>query len=438
MENIALEYSNSCCIPMQQLRTIIQTLDEEIARVTQAQSTGYSTDYASINLPYDTALLTTINNAVKEKKLLKPTYLIVIGIGGSNLGTIAVLEALQGKFYNNDNEMVTYFADTVDSDYLNSIIKITEKELYAGNNILLNVISKSGETTETIANFQLFLEVLIKHRPYNYNDFIIVTTDHNSALWQFAQQEKITALAVPQNVGGRYSVFSAVGLFPIALCGVDIADLHAGAQNALSFNNNTEHNPAIISAAILSILYQRGYVIHDTFLFSVELESMGKWYRQLMAESIGKSHSRSGVLINNGITPTVSIGSTDLHSVAQLYLSGPYNTFTTFVSISKNNTDLHITDNTTFHLLAPTIQNKSISTVMDAILQGTMIAYQKNSRPFVHITVPEKTAYYIGQFMQIKMLEIMYLGFLMNINPFDQPNVELYKKETKKVLSLKK
>jgi glucose-6-phosphate isomerase len=310
-----------------------------------------------------------------------------------------------------------------------------EKELSSGNNILLNMISKSGTTTETIANFQLFFEVLQKHRPYNYNNFIVITTDENSALWNFAQEEEISTLAIPEKVGGRYSVLSAVGLFPLALCEIDIAALQNGAQNALPIClSTTNNNIAVTSAALLYILHQQGYAIHDTFLFSVELEGLGKWYRQLMAESIGKSHDNTGKKINNGITPTVSIGSTNLHSIAQLYLSGPYNIFTTFVSVEKNNTNLHIPDNPLFHDLNPTIQNKPLITIMNAMLQGTMTAYRNDKRPFVHTILPEKNEYYLGQWMQIKMFEIIYLGFLMNINPFDQPNVELYKQETKKIL----
>jgi glucose-6-phosphate isomerase len=435
MKNIQFDYIDSCSVSAEKLTATINKLHAEITRVSQAQSNGYNTDYASINLPNDPQLLTNVNQVVKEKKVLNPTVLIVIGIGGSNLGTVALIEALQGKFYNQTNDIELYFADTVDSDYLKHMLDRMEKELCSGNNILLNVISKSGTTTETIANFQLFFEVLKKHRPYNYHNFIIITTDENSALWNFAQKEEIIALAIPEKVGGRYSVFSAVGLFPLAFCGIDIASLQKGAQSSLRQCISINNNAAAISASILYLLNKQGYAIHDTFLFSVELEGLGKWYRQLMAESIGKSHDRTEKKINNGIIPTVSIGSTDLHSIAQLYLSGPYNIFTTFVSIEKNNTNVLITDNPLFHTLAPTIQNKSFATVMNAILKGVIAAYRNDNRPFVHMVLPEKNAYYLGQWMQIKMLEIIYLGFLMNINPFDQPNVELYKQETKKILS---
>jgi glucose-6-phosphate isomerase len=353
------------------------------------------------------------------------------------LGTIAVLEALQGKFYNNQQKLNVYFVDTVDTDYIHDITQLVEQELKIGNAIILNVISKSGTTTETVANFELFLELLKKYHPDNYHHSVVAITDENSALWKLAQEEKYTLFAIPDHIGGRYSVFSAVGLFPLCFLGIDIEALHAGAQSgyALSINTTLDTNPAAVSAALLSTLYQKGYIIHDTFIFSVELASIGAWYRQLMAESIGKTYSTDGSVTHNGITPTVSIGSTDLHSVAQLYLSGPYNRFTTFVMVEKNKTDLILPHHEMFDRLVPSIQGTSFATLMNAILEGTKSAYLHDKRPFITMNIPEKSAYYLGQWMQIKMIEIMYLGFLMNVNPFDQPQVELYKKETKKILA---
>lgn len=440
MNSIELDYAQSCGVSGKLLNETLQKLQAETSRIQNALKHEYDSVYASLSLPYDEKLITAVTIAVNEKKALNPTLVIIIGIGGSNLGTLAVIEAIYGKFYNLKTPYTFYYADTIDTDYLTIIMQQAEHELFSGNTILINVISKSGTTTETIVNFQLFFELLKKYRPNDYNNFIVITTDEGSALWNFANNERITTLTIPAYVGGRYSILSAVGLFPLALCGIDIKALQNGAQKALedSLNNEKSHSSAAISAVILHALHQQGYVIHDTFLFSVELEGVGKWYRQLLAESIGKSHNKQGILINNGITPTVSIGSTDLHSVAQLYLSGPYNTFTSFVSVEKNNTNLCLSDELMLRSLAPNIQNKSTTTIMKALLDGTMTAYKKDNRPFVHIIIPEKNAYYMGYFMQIKMLEIIYLGFLMNINPFDQPNVELYKTETKKLLALKK
>lgn len=218
---------------------------------------------------------------------------------------------------------------------------------------------------------------------------------------------------------------------------IDITSLLAGAQQGfvLSTHEDVDHNPAALSALLISMLYKRGCMLHDIFIFSVELESLGKWYRQLTAESIGKKYNNNDELVNIGITPTVSIGSTDLHSVVQLYLAGPYNRFTTFITTDKSKVELVLPHYEEFEALVENIQKKSYSSIMNAILKGTQTAYRHDNRPFITIHIPEKSAYCLGQLMQIKMIEIMYLGFLMNINPFDQPNVEEYKKETRKIIA---
>lgn len=436
MNSIHFDYKNNCQVTHEALEPLQKKLQAEIARIHNARDHNYNTAYASINLPFDTELVKTIKHVVKEKKCLQPTILIIIGIGGSNLGTIAALEALQGKFYNKYNDINVFFVDTIDSDYIHDIAQLVEHELTRGNNILINVISKSGTTIETIANFEVFLEILKNHRPYNYHNFIVATTDKGSALWHLAVNEKFTYLEIPHNVGGRYSVLSAVGLFPLYFCGIDIENLCAGAQHGFLLSTQKEfpHNPAAISAVLIATHYQQGNIIHDTFIFSVALASLGAWYRQLSAESVGKAYDKNNKLINTGVLPTISIGSTDLHSVAQLYLAGPYNRFTTFVAVEHNQTNINVPNYKKFEMLAPNIQAKSLSTIMHAILEGTKKAYLNDNRPFISITLPEKSAYYIGQFMQMKMIEIMYLGFLLQVNPFDQPHVENYKKETRKLL----
>ncbi len=439
MEMISFDYKNSCLISEQELESLEEALRPEIIQVHNARTQGYTTHYGSINLPFDEDLLELIEATVKDKKSLNPKTLVVIGIGGSNLGTIAVLEAVRGKLYNEHHEVSVYFVDTVDSDHIHDIAELVERELETGNNILLNVISKSGTTTETIANFEIFLKILKNHRPYNYHQFIVATTDKDSALWKFAQEEECACLAIPTTVGGRYSVLSAVGLFPLCFLDIDVEELQTGAQRGFADSTelNLTHNYAALSATVIATHYNRGLIIHDTFLFSVALESLGAWYRQLSAESLGKAYDRNNQHINTGVVPTISIGSTDLHSVAQLYLAGLHNRFTTFVVIEKNNTDLLLPNYKEFESLVPHIQTQSLSTIMSAILQGTKRAYQNDGRPFICITIPEKSAYYIGYFMQIKMMEIMYLGFLLNVNPFDQPQVENYKKETKSILQRK-
>ncbi len=435
MNSLTFDYQNTCQINESELSLTFNELLPEIDRIT-ASSSNYTTDYGSTHLPFDEALLKTIMATVKEKKSLHPTTLVVIGIGGSNLGTIAVLEALRGKFYNEHHATKVYFADTVDTDNISDIAQLVEHQLATGHNIIINVISKSGTTTETIANLEIFLEILKSHRPYNYQDFVVATTDGGSALYKLCQQEEFSVLEIPLHVGGRYSVFSAVGLFPLCFLDIDCKQLLQGARIGfeLCTQKTMYENYAALSAIIIAAHYNKTRIIHDTFLFSVALESLGAWYRQLSAESLGKAFDNKNNKINIGLLPTISIGSTDLHSVAQLYLAGPDNRFTTFLTIAQSKTNLLLPEYHEYESLVEHIQGKSLSTIMDAILQGTKQAYLKDKRPFVSFILPEKSAFYIGECMQIKMIEIMYVGFLLDVNPFDQPEVEKYKKETRNLL----
>lgn len=212
-------------------------------------------------------------------------------------------------------------------------------------------------------------------------------------------------------------MFSAVGLFPLAFIGIDIKEFLNGAQQLVStgINNNILNNPAAISALTLYGQYKQGKNIHDTFLFSPCLESLGQWYRQLNAESLGKKVNKHNEIVNVGMTPTVSIGSNDLHSVAQLYLGGPYDKFTTFVTVN----------------LQEEMQDFSYALVMPAIALATQQAYQNDNRLFCTVELEHVDENHLGQFMALKMFETLYLGYLLEINPFDQPQVELYKKEIK-------
>lgn len=435
--SILCSYKDSCLVSSAELESTSNKLQPEIRSIKAALNSGYSTDYASINLPFDYEMLQEVYALIDEKKKLNPTVLVVIGIGGSNLGAKAVHEALQGKLYNATHPHIkVYWADTVDTDHIASIANILDRELKQGNNVLLNVISKSGTTTETAANFAVLLSVIKKYKKDDFYNYVVAITDKNSKLWNLAEEEKFKCLEVQEKVGGRYSVFSAVGLFPLGMLGINLKELLSGAQSMINdcINETLEINPAALSAALLATHYKKGKNIHDTFLFAVDFESIGAWYRQLMGESIGKEYTKDGKQVHIGITPTVSIGSTDLHSAGQLYLAGPKDKFTSFIWVEKNNNNLMIP--AINHLsLVEHIEGKSLATVMKAIIGGVRASYKKTQLPFISWIIPEKTPYFIGQLLQCKMLEIMYLGYLLEVNPFDQPAVELYKQETREILT---
>ena len=412
----------------------------------------YDDVHASLILPVDKGYFNYIEQMIKEKEKLNPEIILVIGIGGSNLGTMAVQEAVLGKispsFKNTKNsskknsknkDRRIYYIDTIDPDYITRILNEIKNNENSKNinskkstknekkKILAIVISKSGKTTETIVNFEV-----INNKLKLDKDNIVFITDRDSALWNYGIKNKISTLEVPKHVGGRYSVFSAVGLFPLGIMGIDIKKLIDGAYEGLK-NGISSNSIAVKSASEIYIHYKSGQNIHNTFLFSNDLESLGKWYRQLMGESLGKEFDLKGRQIFIGITPTYCIGSTDLHSMGQQYLGGPFDTFTTFVSI-KNRTPVKIKSKTN---LVDGINNKTMEDILNAILSGVKRAYKKTNRPFISIELSKLDEKSVGYFMQMKMMEIMFIGHLLNINPFNQPNVELYKKETRKILRSK-
>jgi glucose-6-phosphate isomerase len=435
MESFQFKYVESCGVSNQEFEQLGKRLKPEIKRLAHALTTGYASEYASINMLTDQSMLDHVQHVVQEKKILKPTLMIVIGIGGSNLGAKALYEAFYGtiNIRADQSKIHVYWADTVDSQCIHAISQEVVHALDRGQNILLVIISKSGATTETIVNAQIFLNILMQKRSQDYLNYVVAITDKDSKLWQLAQQEKFVCLEIPKKVGGRFSVFSAAGLFPLAMADINIEQLVNNARFVVPEYTDEQifNNPAAISAAILAFHYQQGINIHDTFLFSPNLESLGKWYRQLLGESIGKEFSRDGHKVDVGITPTVSIGSTDLHSVGQLYLGGPKDKVTTFVSIDSA-IQIQVPEINGFDQLVSHIQNKELSSIMAAIEMGVKRAYLKKELPFVSCVLHSK--WHVAQFMQFKMLEIIYLGFLLEVNPFDQPQVELYKEETRELL----
>jgi glucose-6-phosphate isomerase len=354
--------------------------------------------------------------------------LVIVGIGGSNLGALAVAQACLGSHFQFRNTPKVLFADTVDDEHTEAIVAELELAVRQKKNVVLNVVSKSGTTTETAALFAVLADSLKKLD--NWRDCVVVTTDKGSRLWSVAKQEAFHLLEVPKSVGGRYSVFSPVGLFPLAVMGIDIQELVKGAVAGRSSGLKPDLSNPALSSAITLWHYYKGCAVHDTFLFSHRLEGTGRWYRQLLGESMGKHHGKASV----GYTPTVSIGSVDLHSVGQLYIDGPADKFTTFVSIAKDS-KVAVPVNKSLATLVPDVQGKSLHRIMDAILGGTKAAFAKKKKPFISITLPDAGEKSIGELLQLKMLETIYLCKLANVNPFDQPAVEQYKQVTRQLLA---
>ena len=396
------------------------------------QNDRYDALEASVLLSKSEKTLESIEQYFNDKKdTIK--LVILIGIGGSNLGAVAIHEALQNKKTRQKVDLVTL--DTVSLESVEQIQKQYSQD-FLQNHSLVVMISKSGQTTETIVNGELLVSAYRSKEIFFKN--LVVVTDEGSELYDFANNSAIATFTIPKLVGGRFSVLSAVGLVPLYVLGYDCRELLRGAREILPYciqNDDLYHNPAAVSAAHQLFFLEQGYVVHDFFTFLPELESVGKWYRQLLGESIGKYSEEKKQFV--GILPTVSVGSTDLHSVGQYYLGGQKIAMTTFV-YAEGMEDKTISKlERVFAPLVDMVDNKSVQHVVTAILTGTKDAYNECEIPFFEVVLNGVSEYELGALMQFKMIEIMYLGRLCQIDAFDQPNVELYKKFTRDNLDKK-
>ncbi len=399
---------------------------------------GYDAPECSINLVSDKEHAQKTEALAEKLSSEHLEIVFVVGIGGSNLGTMAIYEALYGKsdvFLSRAPKLI--FADTNNSREMEIMKKVVEESISDPREFVLNIVTKSGTTTETIANAGFLFDIL----SHKFGEKIaaertVVTTDYESSLWKIALEKGMHALAVPENVGGRYAVFSAVGLFPLRLVRVNIQELLAGAllmrENCVK--KNGLENPALFGAVATYLYSRKKLSMYNSFFFNSELESVGKWWRQLYAESLGKRYNKDGGSIHAGMTPIVSVGSIDLHSMVQLYFGGPKDKFTNFIYAENSKGMAIVPTEHVFKSLSPDISGKDFADIMDAILTGTKEAYKEHALPFIETVFPNIDAYSVGAFMQMKMIETMLLAKLWNIDAFDQPEVESYKKFTRELL----
>ncbi|MDP3970102.1 MAG: hypothetical protein Q8P90_00210 [bacterium] len=378
MSNILFDYKKTAQVQSKKLNATAKQLEKYSTRLQKiAEAKDYSTNEASLQLPFDTNNLKEVKSLAKKVSSKKLKQVVVIGIGGSNLGTIAIYEAIYSKLDHLDSKRLPklLFLDTVSSLKMQHVVQ-SVNELKTAQEFLVVAISKSGGTAETIANLEVVWAQLGK-KFKSVKKRTVFITDFESKLWKKAEEEKIYKLQIPKMVGGRYSVFSSVGLLPLYLAGINIDKLLKGARTAIDncTSLDLKQNQALVSA-ILTVTHSKKKInIHNTFLFNPELESTGKWYRQLMGESVGKEHDLSGKTIRAGITPIVSIGSTDLHSMAQLYFGGPKDKFTNIVYYSSGPSVK--VESLALAGLVNGIKGKSFSKIMQAIIGGVTVAYKR-------------------------------------------------------------
>ncbi len=386
-----------------------------------SECTEYNHPEDVLHLPFEKEDIDLAKQISKEKgEDLKWIY--VVGIGGANLGAQAVTLALRYSVPHTSPKIL--FFDTIDPPFL-SHIKETTKSLKKKDEFIVLVISKSGETIETLTNAKIVSSIL-EEKFSNIEDRVIVLTKENSELWK-AVGNDVQKIPLRENIGDRYSVFSIIGLLPLAFGGMDMDGFTAGARESLKecLNEDLENNPAALSAAHVHNAHIQGMQVRDFFFFVPEMEYVGKWSRQLMAESLGKE--------GKGITPTVSIGTTDLHSMAQLYLGGPMGTCTTFINI-ESALPLKIESSKVFESLLPAVTGKESEKIISSIYSSYKDSYEKSGGIYSEILLPDLSAHSIGQYFQFLIIETLLLADLWAVNPYNQPAVEEYKKAARDLL----
>jgi len=393
---------------------------------------GKGNDYIGwIDLPnqIDEALIQDIENTVDALKN-KIEVVVTIGIGGSYLGSKAVIEALSDNFSllknKKTNPIVLYAGQNLSEDYLFELREFLKKKEYA-----LIVISKSGTTTEPAVAFRILKGDIEKK--YGKNEavsrIIAVTDKEKGALRQLANIEGYKTFIIPDNVGGRYSVLTPVGLVPIAFAGFNIRQLIEGAKKmAVQTSHATEfsQNPAEIYALYRNLLYQNSYMVEILTNFNPKLYYFAEWWKQLYGESEGKD--------GKGIFPASVCFTTDLHSMGQYIQDGRRFLFETFISIKNANYSVvleHDKDNLDkLNFLA----GKRLEEINKSAEQGTIQAHKTGQVPVIRIEIPELNEYYLGELIYFFEKACGISGYMLDVNPFDQPGVEEYKKNMFKIL----
>jgi glucose-6-phosphate isomerase len=348
---------------------------------------------------------------------------VVIGIGGSYLGARAVIESLSHSFSllrKEKHHEVLFAGQNICEDYLSDLLEILDKRNYS-----VIVISKSGTTTEPAIAFRIIRDHLDKKvgKPAAADRIIAITDSKKGALRAMADSYGYETFVIPDNVGGRYSVLTPVGLLPIAVSGLDIRQLVRGAREMELITRNNrkaETNPALIYAAVRNLLLQTGRSTEVLVNFTPKLHYFSEWWKQLFGESEGKDRK--------GIFPASVDFTTDLHSLGQYIQEGQRILFETVLSVVNPSRKLTIPEEKDDSDQLNYISGKRLSEVNSSAEKGTIIAHNDGDVPIVSVSVPQLNEFYIGQLVYFFEIACAVSGYILDINPFDQPGVEAYKK----------
>ncbi len=392
------------------------------AHNTLVSRTGLGNDFLGwLDLPvdYDKEEFERIKAAAERIKK-KADILIVIGIGGSYLGARAAIELLKSPYYNNlskDTPDIYFVGNNISPTYLNEILSICE-----GKDLCVNVISKSGTTTEPALAFRIFKKLLEdKYGKEEAKTRIFATTDkQKGTLKELSDTEGYETFVIADDVGGRYSVLTAVGLLPIAVAGCDIDKIMQGAQAARLAYSNDDMNDCYKYAAIRNILYRKGKSVEMLVAYDPAFAMMAEWFKQLFGESEGKD--------NKGIYPSSAIFSTDLHSLGQFIQDGSRIMFETVVDIKNPKKDMFLENDRENLDGLNFLTGQNMSVVNRKAMEGTILAHTEGGVPNIVIEVDRLDEYNFGEMVYFFERACAISGYMLGVNPFNQPGVESYKK----------
>ena len=358
-------------------------------------------------------MVNTANDLASKVKVL-----VVIGIGGSYLGAKAVISALK-PYYKKDGELeVIFVGNSLSSTYIKETLDYLEDKDFC-----INVISKSGTTTEPAIAFRLFKELLIKKYGKNYASRIVATTDKaRGALRQEANEAGYKTFIVPDDIGGRYSFLTPVGLLPIAASGIDIKALLKGIN--LAYNDLTKddslNNQAVLYATARNVLYRKGKVIEALVTYEPKVKYLSEWWKQLYGESEGKD--------GKGLYPASVVYSTDLHSIGQFFQEGTRTMFETIVNIVNPDANVIVNHDDANLDGLNYLEGRDVNYVKDMATLGTKLAHVSGGVPNIVISIDKLDEENFGYLLYFFMISCGISGYILGINPFNQPGVEAYKK----------
>ena len=430
MQKITFDYSNALSFIEECQITALQQ-KVVLCHDMLHNGTGIGSEFLGwVKLPdkYDRVEFERIK-ATAQKIQKDSDVLLVVGIGGSYLGARAATQMLNHSFYNElpsdvRNKPKIYFVgNNMSSTYLNDLVSIIGDQ-----DVSINIISKSGTTTEPALAFRFLQEyMLTRYSPKQIKGRIYATTDiSEGALKSLADKEGYETFVIPNDVGGRYSVLTAVGLLPIAVGGIDIDKIMEGAYDAMKDLDTPYNNPSYTYAAIRNILYSRGKTTEIIVNYEPSLSSFGQWFMQLFGESEGKDRK--------GIFPVCLNFTTDLHSMGQYIQEGRKDIFETVLNVEKSKEEIIIKEDKDNLDGLNYLKGKTLDYINKKALEGTINTHVEGEVPNLVFNIPEISPYYFGYLIYFFEKACGMSGYLFGVNPFDQPGVESYKKNMFKLL----